>query len=110
MSDEWVDLIILLPGNYLPIVMRKEQMATMDTFIQTTLADEDKQKRWLCFNDSDGWLRRVHPKGILGWYFRPHEVSQTAKAVALMEKMEKKMPDGSEGDDWKGRADDDNEA
>jgi len=103
MIDEVVDFIILLPGNHMPLVIRKERMAEFDAILQNTLADSYKVERWLCFTDAQGWVRRVMPKAILGWYFRPHSEDFSTKAVTIMERMEKKMPDPGEGDAWKGQ-------
>jgi hypothetical protein len=83
------------------LVIRKERIAEFDAILQTVLADKEKVECWLCFTDDQGWLRRVLPKAILGWYFRPHTEDSSAKAVAIMERMEKKMPDGNEGEAWK---------
>lgn len=101
MKNELVEVIILVPGNHLPLVMQRSAVDEFDTMLQTLLADEDRSKRWLCFEDSEGWKKRVHPKSILGWYFRPHKPDSHTQALAIMEKMEQKMPAPDEGDDWK---------
>ena len=95
-----VDMIILLPGNHLPLTIPKHDIARMDKLIQDTVADPEKRDRWLFLNQGD-YLRRVLPRAILGWYFRPHAPSDTQKAVDLMAKMEKKMPDPNQGEEWK---------
>ena len=99
--SENIDLVILLHGNNLPLVVAKEKMHEMDTILQTTTGDEDKKNRWLCFADEAGYYHRVHPRAIQGWFFRERKVNPTDKALSIMEKMEKKMPDPGAGDEWK---------
>lgn len=96
-----VDLIILMPGNHVPLTLTKKLADEIDAMLQAVLADETKLNQWLCFKDADGYVRRVNPRSIIGWYVRKHVQNTSEQAVAIMEKMEKKMPDPGEGDGWK---------
>lgn len=102
MKNAQAELIILLTGNHLPIVIPAEAVQEWDAKLEKLLGDAQACKGWLTFKDAEGlWPRRVHPHAVVGWYFRPKVEPTSQKALAIMERMEKKMPDPGEGDDWK---------
>jgi hypothetical protein len=108
MNTDLVELIILLVGgSFLPVTLPREKVDEFDATIEGVLGDPAKINQWLTFKDSQGSMpRRVHPKAIIGWYFREHKPPAQERMVTTLEKLEKKMPDGNEGDSWKGGRED----
>jgi hypothetical protein len=84
------------------MVIAREQMKEIDESIQKLI--EANPDKWLCLCDKDGFIRRFHPKAVVGWYFRELAVPSPVQIQALevMKKMEQKLPKPDEGEDWKG--------
>ncbi len=99
--SENINLVILLHGTSLSLVVAKEKMHETDMLIQTTTADPVKKDKWLCFSDETGFLQRIAPRAIQGWFFRECKINPSDKALSIMEKMEKKIPDPGGGEEWK---------
>ena len=104
MNNPCVELIILLAGgSFLPVVLPREKVNDIDKTIEEVLGDPAKANQWLVFKDVEGGMpRRAHPRAIIGWYFRNYQPSAQQRMVDTMERLEKKIPDGNEGENWKG--------
>lgn len=102
MNTPRVELILLLvEGSFLPVVLRREKVAEFDAMLLETLGDEERSKRWIRFTDAEGGMpRSVHPKAIIGWYFRDYAPSNSERMTKAVERLAK-ASEGGEGDDWK---------
>lgn len=94
------DFTVLLAGAHAYVLYLPDEpacQALMESIFKCCMENPDK---WLHLNDGE---RKgvVHPKAICGMYYRPHHKSQQEEMLELTKRMEKKMPDPAEGEDWK---------
>jgi hypothetical protein len=102
MNEELFDLIILLQGNHLPFLIRKQDVEDIDALLLRSVRDTNADNKWLNITHGDR-KGRVDVAMITGWYFRPRMIDPSTRAIGVMEKIEKKMTDESGGEDWKGK-------
>jgi hypothetical protein len=93
------DFVILLAGGHAYVIPQtQEQCKILHANIERLCAEAPD--RWICLEDEHR-IARLHPKAIAGWYFQPHQKSTQEQVLELTKRMEKKMPDPGEGEDWK---------
>lgn len=102
MKQELVDLIILLNGNHVPFIIQKDSIETVDKSIEEFLLNEENDNKWMCIKDVYGWTRRIHPKAVVGWYFKPHIENLAEKNNEQVSKLLDILKnDTTDGDEWK---------
>jgi len=95
MKEEFVELIVLLNGNFVPFALKSSDMDKYNKI----LADAIKAG----IEDKTFYIQLaptvvILTNSIVGWYFRPKAEAPTEK---MMKFLDKKLPDANEGDDWK---------
>ena len=96
MSNKKLECIVLLRGNFVVIPITEDKKSELSSILYECNKRSAKDPTVFLKWEDD---ITILAKEIVGWYFRPPLESSTDK---LMKFIDKKMPDGSEGEDWKG--------
>ena len=92
MNEEMVEMIVLLNGNFVPLLMKKSDMGKNEEFLMNAIKD-GKENPYFFFKLHGA---TIFTKNIVGWYFRPKMEAPSDKMIKFLEK---KLDDG--GDSWK---------
>jgi len=94
------DFTVMLAGGHAYVLYLTDEAACQTLMEGIFKSTNEAPDKWLHLNDGE---RKgvVHPKAICGMYYRPHHKSQQEQILEFTQKMEKKLPDANEGEDWK---------
>ena len=94
------DFTVMLAGGHAYVLYLADEAACQSLLEYIFKDCTENPDKWMHLNDGE---RKgvIHPKAICGIYYRPHHQSQQEQILELTKRMEKKIPDPSEGEGWK---------